>query len=41
MSYDSYVKETIKNVNKRLKEDGMEYNKKLSEVRYLPKNPFY
>ena len=32
MSSDSYVKKAVKNVKKRLKEDGMEYNKKLSGV---------
>ena len=35
-----YVKEAINNVKKRLKEDGMEYNKKLYDVNYSPKNPF-
>ena len=40
MSSDSYSKEAIMNVNKRIKEDGLEYNKKLSGVNYLPENPF-
>ena len=39
MSSDSYVKEVINNVKKRLKEDGLEYNKKLSDVNYFLKNP--
>ena len=40
MSSDSYVKEAIKNVKKRLKENGLEYNKNLSDIKYLAKNPF-
>ena len=40
MISDSYVKEAINNVKKRLKEDGLEYNKKLYEVNYSPNNPF-
>ena len=40
MSSDSYVKEAIKNANNRIKEDGMEYNKKFYDVNYLPENPF-
>ena len=35
-----YVEEAIKNVKKRLKEYGMEYNKKLFDVKYSPNNPF-
>ena len=38
--YDSYVNEAINNVPKSLKEYGLEYNKKLSDVNYFPKNPF-
>ena len=41
MSSDSYVKKVIKNVNKRLKEDGLEYNKNISDVNSYPKNPFH
>ena len=41
MRYDVHVKEGIKNVKKRLNEDGMEYIKKLSDVNYLTNNPFY
>ena len=40
MRSDLYVKEEIKNVNKRLKEDGTEYKKKLYDINYYPKNPF-
>jgi hypothetical protein len=40
MSSDSYVKEAIKNVKARLKKDGLEYNKKLSDINYSPQNPF-
>jgi hypothetical protein len=40
MSSDSYVKEAVKNVKKRMKEEGGEYNKKLSDVNYSPKNPY-
>ena len=40
MRSDSYVKEEINNLKKRLKEDGMEYNKKLSDINYYLKNTF-
>ena len=30
----------MNNVKKNLKEDGLEYNKNLSDVNYFPKNPF-
>ena len=40
MSSDSYVKKSINNVKKRLKEDGMEHIKKLSDVNYFPNNLF-
>ena len=40
MISDSYFKEAIKNVEKRLKEDGLEYNKNISDINYLPKNAF-
>ena len=40
MISDSYVKEDINTVKKRLKEYGLEYNKKLSDVNYFPKNSF-
>ena len=41
MSSDSYVKEAINNVNNRIKEDGLEYNKKISDVKYFMKNPLH
>ena len=40
LSSDFYVQETINNVNKRLKEDGLEYSKKISDIKYLPKDSF-
>ena len=40
MSSVSYVKEATNNVKKRLKEDGLEYKKKLFDVNYFPGNPF-
>ena len=40
MRSDSYAKEVIKNMKKRLKEDGLDYNKKLSNIKYSPNNPF-
>ena len=40
MSSDLYVKEAINNLKKRLMEDGLGYNKNLSDVNYLPKNSF-
>ena len=40
MRSDSYFKEAKKNVNKWLKEDGLEYKKKISDVNYSPKNLF-
>ena len=40
MSSYLYVKEVIKNVKKRFKEGGMEYNKSLSDINYFPKNLF-
>ena len=39
MRSDSYIKEAIDNMKKRLKEDGMEYNRNISDVNYFPKNP--
>ena len=41
VSYDLYVKEAIKNVNKRLKEYYLEYNNKLSDVNFMPNKPFW
>ena len=40
MIHDSYAKEEINNANKRLKEDGLEYNNKMSDINYSPNNPF-
>ena len=40
MNSDSYVKEGINNVNKRLKEYSLQYSKKLSDVTYFPNKPF-
>ena len=39
MGSNSYVKEAINNFKKRLKEGGLEYNKKLSDVNYSLKKP--
>ena len=40
MISDSYLKEAIKNVKKRLKEDSLENNKMISDVNYSQKKPF-
>ena len=40
MICDSYAKEEINNAKKRLKEDGLEYNNKMSDINYSPNNPF-
>ena len=40
MSAKQYCKEAVKNVKKRMRENGYEYNKKLSDPRYSPKHPF-
>ena len=40
MSTEQYCKEAVKNVKKQLKEYGYEYNKKLSDPAYLPRQPF-
>ena len=39
-SAEQYVTEAVKNVKKRMKEDGFEFNKKLSDINYSPKQPF-
>ena len=41
ISSDSYVKEYIRNIKKRMKDEKIKFNKKLSEIKYSPKNPFY
>ena len=38
---DSYVKEAINNVNKHMKEEKMEFNRKFYDIIYSSKNPFY
>ena len=40
MSSDLYVEEAIKNVEKRLKEDGLKYNKNIYDLNYSTNNPF-
>ena len=40
MRFYSYIKVVIKTLNNRLKEYVLEFNKKLSNVNYSPKNPF-
>ena len=40
MSLHSYVKEAIRNVKQRMKDDGYRYNKKLSDINCSPTSPF-
>ena len=40
MSAEQYCKEAVKNVKKKMRDNGYEFNKKLSDPRYLPKHPF-
>ena len=40
MSSDLYVEEAIKNVEKRFKEYGLEYNNNISDFNYSTNNPF-
>ena len=40
MSSEQYCKEAVKNVKKKMKEQGFEFNKKLLDPRYSPKHPF-
>jgi len=40
MSAEQYVTDTVKTVKQRLKDDGYEFNKKLSDTKYSPKQPF-
>ncbi|GFH61944.1 pol protein [Chaetoceros tenuissimus] len=40
MSSNSYLDKAIKNLKAKLKESGLEYNKKLSDPNYSPKQPF-
>ena len=39
MSSDSYVKEAIGNVKKRMKQEKMEFKKKFYDINYSPNNP--
>ena len=39
-SSEQYVKNAVKNVKTRLKNDGFIFNKKLSDVNYSPDSPF-
>ena len=40
MSCEQYVKDAVKHVKTRLREEGYEFNKKLSDIRYLPQQPY-
>ena len=40
MSSEQYCKEAVKNVKKKMKEHGFEFNRKLSDPKYSPKHPF-
>ena len=40
LSSKTYVKEAVKNVKRKIAEDGFEYNKKLSDKNYSAPNPF-
>ena len=40
MSCEQYVRDAIKNVKEQLKSEGWEFNKKLSDTRYSPQQPF-
>jgi hypothetical protein len=40
MSCEQYVRDSIKNVKERLKNEGWEFNKRLSDVNYSPQQPF-
>ncbi len=40
MSAEQYVRDSVKNIKQRLKERGVEFNKKLSDVKYSPRQPF-
>ena len=40
MSSDYFVKEAFRNVKKFIREYNMEYNKKLYDIHYSPKNTF-
>ena len=40
MSAEQYCKEAVKNVKKKIKDSGYEFNKKLSDPQYSPRQPF-
>lgn len=40
MSCEQYVRDAIKHVKDKLKQDGWEFNKKLSDTKYSPQQPF-
>ena len=40
MSSETYVKEAVCNVKAQMKQDGYQFNKKLSDVNYSPQQPF-
>ena len=40
MSAEQYCKEAVKNVKKNMKDNGYEFNKKLSNPSYSPRHPF-
>ena len=40
MSSENYVKEAVKTVKDRVKKDGYEFNRKLSDTKYSPQHPF-
>ena len=40
MGYVYYVRDAIKNVKLKLKSEGWEFNKELSDTRYSPEQPF-
>ena len=40
MSCEQYVRDAIKNIKEKLKSEGWEFNKKLSNIRYSPQQPF-
>ena len=40
MSSEQYVRDSVKNIKQHLKERGVEFNKKLSDVKYSPRQPY-
>ena len=40
MSCEQYVREAVKHVKDKLKNNGFEFNRKLSDVNYSPQQPF-